>query len=118
MIASPAKPRNGTAVHFAPAARPSSTAASAVFALIHRGPRIAHSIAATDKTRNAAMNPSSIAIRAWMNTVMLTIVSSAAITAGRIRPNVSQPIANTPITTALAAIVEGKRQPKLVSPNR
>ena len=118
MIAPPVKARNGTAVHLAPADRPSSIAASATLLRTQPGPRIAHSIAAIDSTRKAAMKPSSMAMRAWMKTVMSTIVRIAATAAGRMRWKVSQPMANTAITTAIAAIVDGKRQPKLVSPNR
>ena len=66
---------------------------------------------------NAAMNPSSIAIRACTNTVKLKSVTAAAIAAVRARPQISHAIANTPGTTALAASVDITRQPKLLSPN-
>ncbi len=63
------------------------------------------------------MNPSSIPIRAWTNTVKLSSVNSAPSTAGRTRPSISHKIANTASTVAVPASVEKKRQPRLVSPS-
>ena len=66
---------------------------------------------------NAAMKPSSIAIRASTKTVKLNSVNSAANTAGRTRPSISHTIANTPSTVAVPASVEKKRHPRLLSPS-
>ena len=67
-------------------------------------------------TMNAAMKPSSIAIRAWTKTVKFSAVTTAPTLAVRTRPNNSHRIANTPMTTALAAIVDSARQPSGPSP--
>ena len=71
---------------------------------------------ASPVTTNAAMNPSSIAIRAWTNTVKFSIASAAPNAAVRRRPNSSHRIQNTPITTAVPATVDKARHPSASSP--
>ncbi len=76
-----------------PIANPSSVAPPTHFGHGRTGLLSAHSSNASPPASSAAMNVSSIAIRACTNTVPQVIANIAAITAGRCRPVSNRAIA-------------------------